>query len=86
MAGGEIDPVVSRGSMFVWDLSSVELERDGTLLGFEGSTTFRFRPTRAGPIKLVLLVIKVCTLACGKCLGALLVPPALIFPAVVAKM
>jgi len=86
VAGGEVDPVVSRGSMFVWDLSSVELERDGTLLGFEGPTTFRFRPTRSGPVQLILFPIKVCALACGTCLGALMIPATLPLPIICLEM
>jgi hypothetical protein len=72
--------------MFVSVVSSVEFKRDGTLLVFESLAAFYFQPTRAGSVQLVLFGIKVCALACGTCLGALMIPATLPLPIICLEM
>ena len=72
--------------MFLSVVSSVEFERDGTLFVFESPTAFHFQPTRSGPVQLILFPIKVCALACGTCLGALMIPATLPRPVICPEM
>jgi hypothetical protein len=72
--------------MFLSVVSSIEFERDGTLFVFESPTAFHFQPTRSGPVQLILFPIKVCALACGTCLGALMIPATLPLPIICLEM